>query len=134
MFAYAYNSIFTELSHTSGTFSLTVLIYFSMDEKTCVFISDGAPYMLKAGQALKAFYPKLFHITCLAHGIHRVAGEVRHEFRIVNKLISSTEIVFLKATLRAQAYKEPLPNVALGTLKINISTVGNLDKRCIILC
>ncbi|GBP31961.1 hypothetical protein EVAR_18500_1 [Eumeta japonica] len=49
----------------------------SMDEKICVFVSDATPYMVKAGQALKVFYPKLLHITCLAHGLHRVAEEIR---------------------------------------------------------
>lgn len=85
----------------------------SMDEKICVFVSDGAPYMVKAGQALKVFYPKLLHITCLAHGLHRLAEEIRSEFSTVNKLISSTKKVFLKAPSRVQAYKERLPNVAL---------------------
>nr|CAH7762359.1 unnamed protein product [Callosobruchus chinensis] len=69
--------------------------------------------MVKAGQALKVFYPKLLHITCLAHGLHRVAEEIRKEFGIVNKLISSTKKVFLKAPSRVQAYKERLPNLAL---------------------
>lgn len=85
----------------------------SMDEKICVFVSDAAPYMVKAGQALKVFYPKLLHFTCLAHGLHRVAEEIRKEFGIVNKLISSTKKVFLKAPSRVQAYKERLPNLAL---------------------
>nr|CAH7755190.1 unnamed protein product [Callosobruchus chinensis] len=80
-----------------------------MDEKICVFVSDAAPYMVKAGQALKVFYPKLLHITCLAHGLHRVAEEIRKEFGIVNKLISSTK----KSPSRVQAYKERLPNLAL---------------------
>nr|CAH7714811.1 unnamed protein product [Callosobruchus chinensis] len=87
--------------------------YSSMDVKICVFVSDAAPYMVKAGQALKVFYPKLLHITCLAHGLHRVAEEIRKKFVIVNKLISSTKKVFLKAPSRVQAYKERLPNLAL---------------------
>lgn len=85
----------------------------SMDERICVFISDGAPYMVKAGQALKVFYPNLIHITCQAHGLHRLAEEIRKEFGNVNKLISSTKKVFLKAPSRVQAYKERLPNLAL---------------------
>nr|CAH7760199.1 unnamed protein product [Callosobruchus chinensis] len=82
-------------------------------KKICVFVSDAAPYMVKDGQALKVFYPKLLHITCLAHGLHRVAEEIRKEFGIVNKLISSTKKVFLKAPSRVQEYKERLPNLAL---------------------
>lgn len=85
----------------------------SMDEKICVFITDAAPYMVKAGQSLQVFYPKLLHITCLAHGFHRLAEEIRKDFGNVNKLISSTKKVFLKAPSRVNVYKELLPNVAL---------------------
>lgn len=49
----------------------------SIDEKICIFISDAAPYMIKASQALQVFYPNLLHITCLAHGLHRLSEEIR---------------------------------------------------------
>lgn len=84
----------------------------SADEKICIFVSDAAPYMVKAGQSLQTFYP-LLHITCLAHGLHRLAEEIRQNYGNVNKLISSTKKVFLKAPSRVQAYKEQLPNLAL---------------------
>jgi hypothetical protein len=45
----------------------------SIDEIACVFISDAAPYMTKAGVALKTFYPNLIHVTCFAHTVHRFA-------------------------------------------------------------
>jgi hypothetical protein len=46
-------------------------------DKVLLFLSDAAPYMVKAGKAIKLFYSKIIHITCLAHAFHRVAETVR---------------------------------------------------------
>ncbi|KAF0723495.1 Uncharacterized protein FWK35_00031639 [Aphis craccivora] len=40
-----------------------------------LFVSDAAPYMVKSASVIKVFYSKMVHITCLAHGLHRVAEE-----------------------------------------------------------
>ena len=48
-------------------------IFDEMDySKFRLFVSDGASYMLKAGKLLKGLFPKLLHITCLAHGLNRL--------------------------------------------------------------
>ena len=78
-----------------------------------VLLSDAAPYMIATGDSLKVFYPRLIHVTCTIHGIHRISEVIRIYFANVNKLISSTKKVFLKAPLRIQAYKENLPDVPL---------------------
>jgi hypothetical protein len=36
-------------------------------ENVLLFVSDAAPYMIKAAQALQLLYPKMIHVTCL-HG------------------------------------------------------------------
>ena len=72
-----------------------------------VLLSDAA------GNSLKVFYPHLIHVTCIIHGIHRISEEIRIYFANVNKLISTTKKVFLKAPLRTQANKENLPYVPL---------------------
>jgi len=41
-----------------------------------LFLSDTAPHMKKAGDTRKILYPKLTHVTCLAHGLHRIAEQV----------------------------------------------------------
>ena len=46
-------------------------------ENVLLFVSDGAPYMIKAAKAIQMLYPKMIHVTCLAHALHRVAEEVR---------------------------------------------------------
>jgi hypothetical protein len=44
-------------------------------ENVLLFVSDAAPYMIKAAKALQLLYPKMIHVTCLAHALHRVAEE-----------------------------------------------------------
>ena len=45
-----------------------------------LFVTDAAPYIVKAGKVVQAFYQKMVHITCLAHNLHRVAEEIRANF------------------------------------------------------
>jgi hypothetical protein len=68
------------------------------EEKVLILYSDVAAYVLKATTALKVFYTNLTHFTSLAHGLQHVADEVRAKFPQMNKSISMTEKVFLKAT------------------------------------
>jgi hypothetical protein len=70
------------------------------EEKVLILYSDAAAYLLKAATALKVFYPNLIHFTCLAHGLQRVAEEVRAKFSQANNSISMTEKLFLKAPHR----------------------------------
>lgn len=82
-------------------------------EKLLIFLSDAAPYMLKVGLNLKIFYHNLIHVTCLAHGLNRVAEQIRNQYPLVNDLISNVKKIFLKAPIRIQLYKEKLPEVPL---------------------
>lgn len=78
-----------------------------------LFLSDAAPYMKKAGTAIKALYSKMVHVTCLAHGMHRVAEEIRGKFPRVDKLISRVKQVFLKAPSRTILFKTEAPGIPL---------------------
>lgn len=82
-------------------------------EKILVLLSDAAPYMLKVGQNLKIFYPNIIHVTCLAHGLNRIAEAVRSEFPLVNELISNVKKIFIKAPLRVQLYRDHFPGIPL---------------------
>lgn len=83
------------------------------EEKVLIMYSDAAPYMLKAARALQVFYPSMLHFTCLAHGLHRVAEQIRNMSPEVDHIISNVKKVFLKAPLRVEYYKSacdlPLP-------------------------
>lgn len=82
-------------------------------EKVLLMLSDAAAYMLKSARNLKIFYNNLIHVTCLAHGVNRIAEEIRNEFQDINSLVNSAKKIFTKAPLRIQYYKDKLPGVPL---------------------
>lgn len=69
--------------------------------------------MLKAGKNLKVLYSKLLHVTCLAHGMNRVAEEIRSLFPDVDKFVANMKSAFRKAPSRIAIYKEKYPDLAL---------------------
>ena len=83
-------------------------------EDVLLFLTDAAPYMCLAAEGLKLTFPKMIHLTCLAHGLHRVAEKIRILYPQVNKLISNVKKIFTKAPLRINYFAEkaqgtPLP-------------------------
>jgi len=78
-----------------------------------LFLSDAAPYMVKAASTIKVLYSKIVHITCLAHGIHRVAETIRSNFPKIDKLIAKVKQIFLKAPNRILLFKEEAPGINL---------------------
>lgn len=82
--------------------------------KNVIFLlSDAALYMLKAEKGLTTFYPKMLHVTFVAHGFHRIAKTVRVQFPLVDILIATIKKVFLKAPSRVLKFKELYPNLCL---------------------
>ncbi|KAH9369161.1 hypothetical protein HPB48_018910 [Haemaphysalis longicornis] len=71
--------------------------------KVLLLYTDATAYMHKAAHLLKAFYPQMLHVTCLAHALHRVCEELRKHFTDVDELIGSAKAVFLKAPSHAQS-------------------------------
>lgn len=61
-----------------------------------IVVTDAAPVMVAAMKGLKMLYPKMLHVTCVAHGLHRVADFIRSQFKEVNNLISSVKKIFRK--------------------------------------
>jgi hypothetical protein len=43
-------------------------------ENVLLFVSDAASYMIKAAKTLQLLYPKMIHVTCLAHALKRFVG------------------------------------------------------------
>ena len=82
-------------------------------EKILLFVTDAAPYMIKAGKGLKMLYPKMIHVTCLAHAIHRVAEEVRGTYLEVDKLISNVTKTFTNTPHRVQKVKNEAPQLPI---------------------
>ena len=83
-------------------------------ERVLLFTTNAAAYMLKAGSALKVLFPRMMHVTCATHGLHRVAEEVRSLFVDVDKLVANGKKIFLKSAARCTVFREmasdkPLP-------------------------
>ena len=57
----------------------------------CLLLSDTAKYMISAGIGLKSLYPKLFHVTCVAHLLHNYAMKIKSHFEDVDQL-NATEV------------------------------------------
>jgi hypothetical protein len=43
-----------------------------MQHDDLLFVTDTAPYILKAGKSIKSFYTKLVFVTCPARALHIV--------------------------------------------------------------
>lgn len=82
-------------------------------ENVLLVCTDAAPYMIKSMNGLQVLFPKMIHITCLAHGLHRVAELVRFSYAEVNRLISASKSIFVKAPLRVEKFKKLAPNTPL---------------------
>jgi hypothetical protein len=74
-------------------------------ENVLLFVSDAVPYMIKAAKAIQLLYPKMIHVTCLAHVLHRVAEEVHGSYPEVDQLIANGKKIFIKSPLRVQKFK-----------------------------
>lgn len=51
-------------------------------EKVLLFVTDAVPYMVKSIKALKIFYPKLVHVTCIAHGLPNTNSNIQYQYPI----------------------------------------------------
>jgi hypothetical protein len=69
--------------------------------------------MVKAGDTLIVLYAKMVHITCTAHGLHRVTEYIRIQYPEVDKLIANVKKVFKKAPSRVIKFKADAPNIPL---------------------
>ncbi|KAJ4437587.1 hypothetical protein ANN_17732 [Periplaneta americana] len=98
-----------------------------------LFITDAATYMMKAAASLNALYPKMVHVTCLAHPLHRVAEEVRPNFPEVDKLIGCVKKVFLKAPSRISAFKTEAPEIQLPFSTV-LTRCGTWLQACSYYC
>jgi hypothetical protein len=82
-------------------------------ENVLLIVSDATPYMIKAAKALQLLYPKMIHVTCLAHALRGVAEEVRGSYPEVDKLIANGKKIFIQPPLQVQKFKEEAPTLPL---------------------
>ena len=65
-----------------------------------MLLSDAAKYVIGAGITLKSLYPKLFHVTCVAHLLHNYAMKIKSHFEDVDQLIAKVKTVTIKNKTR----------------------------------
>lgn len=69
-----------------------------------LLLSDAARYMTAAGSFLKTLYPKLFHITCMAHLWHNCSMRVKAHYNSVDFLIASVKAATVKNKKRKNMF------------------------------
>ena len=97
------------------------------------FVTDTAPYIVKVRMAVQAFYPKMVHITSLAHSLHRVAEEIRANFSQVFPCVRNEEIFcqgFLSQTaLLVHGSRCPTPTQICHHKMVHMDRCSNLLLR-----
>ena len=66
----------------------------------CLLLSNAAKYMIATGITLKSLYPKLFHVTRVAHLLHNCALIIKSHFEDVDQLIAKIKAVTIKNKTR----------------------------------
>lgn len=69
-----------------------------------LFITDVAPYMVKADKSIAVFYPKMLRVTYITHLLHRLCERIRDSYENINKQIAHVKKVFLNAPNRVVRY------------------------------
>lgn len=89
--------------------------------------------MVKVAKSIQAFYSKMVHLTCLAHGLNRLCEKIRVEFPKVDELISNMKKVFLKAPARIELFRREAPETPLPLSPI-ITRWGTWLKAAMYYC
>lgn len=88
-------------------------------QKVLMFVTDAAAYCLKAGRGLKTLFPNLIHVTCVCHGLNRVAEKVRYSYPKVDKMVAEIKKIFVKSPRRCHEFTTacqiPLPPLPVLT-------------------
>jgi hypothetical protein len=82
-------------------------------ENVLLFVSDAAPYMIKSAKALQLLYPKIIHVTCLTHALHRVAEEVRGSYSEVDNKLQTERRFLLSLPFVCRSLKKRPPTLPL---------------------
>ena len=98
----------------------------------CLLLSDAAKYMIAAGIPLK--YPKLFHVTYVAHLLHNCAMKMKSRFEDVDQLIAKVKAVTIKNKTRQAKFSaigyppQPVPTRWRSWLNAALYYAKNLPE------
>ena len=97
--------------------SLANIISFEVNRLVCsaeeysnfrLFLTDAAPYCIKAGKILAGMFSSLKHVTCLVHALHNLAETVRVMCPNVNKCIALLTKHFSKKNKLGKLFKSSM--------------------------
>ena len=100
----------------------------------CLLLSDAGKRMIAAGITLKSLYPKLFHVTCVAHLLHNCAMKIKSHFEDVHQLIAKVKAETIKnKTRQAKFYAigyplQPVPTRSGSWLNAALHYAKKLPK------
>ena len=98
----------------------------------CQLLSDAAKYMIAAGITLNSLYPKLFHVTCVAHLLHNCAMKIKSHFEDVDQVIAKVVTIKNKtrqANFSAIGYPpQPVPTIWGSWLNAALYYAKNLSE------
>lgn len=85
------------------------------------FVTDSASNMNKAFyDCLAKEYPKMTHITCLAHGVHRLSLKILSEFPLAKKVIMDVKALFHLSPKRRAQWRELFPHLPLPPAPVEV--------------
>lgn len=86
-----------------------------------LYVTDGAEYMKKSySDGLAHLFPKMVHLVCVAHNIHRLALKVADQFPQAKAAIMDAKMVFLKSPKRRREFKEAFPTIPLPPSPVEV--------------
>ena len=100
----------------------------------CLLLSDATKYMIDVGITLKSLYPKLFHVTCVAHLLHNCAMKITSRFEDVDQLIAKVKAVTIKNKTRQAKFSaigyppKPVPTRWGSWLNAALNYAKNLPE------
>ena len=100
--------------------------------KVLTLLTDTASYMLKMAKDVAALLSNCLHVTCLAHGIHRLAESLRSLHPSVGKLVSNVKKVFVKSP-KSEVFISKSKSGCTTTTQTCHCALGDIDRSSIIL-
>jgi hypothetical protein len=82
-------------------------------ENVLLLVTDATPYMKKATEGLSVTYPKLIHVTCAVHALHRVCETICVLYPNVDKSVANGKKIFVKSPARTELFKNKAPDTPL---------------------
>ena len=100
-----------------------------ISHKILLLVTHKTNYMKSTGEKLKEPFPKLIHLTSLAHGLHNISETIGLTYPLIDKF----KKMLTKSPNRIETFKRLAPNLPLPP-KLVITRWGTLDISCYLFC